>query len=113
MSKQKHTPGPWEWRYISIDRHELHSVPIDGKRHIVLSSDPLRIPFPVNTTITSIATNGFLEPIRPHDPNAKLIASAPELLEALYWAKGFGKNGPVYDRMIQDKIEAAIKKATS
>ncbi len=45
--------------------------------------------------------------------NAKLISAAPDMLEALFWAKAFGKNGGVHDKMIIEKIESAIKNATS
>lgn len=43
--------------------------------------------------------------------NAKLISAAPDMLEALYWAKAFGKNGDIHDKMILEKIDAAINKA--
>lgn len=44
--------------------------------------------------------------------DALLISAAPDMLEALYWVKGFGKNGEVHDKMIMEKVEAAISKAT-
>lgn len=41
--------------------------------------------------------------------NLKMMAAAPKMLDALYWAKGFGKNGGVHDKMIMHKILESIE----
>ncbi|WP_421752908.1 hypothetical protein [Croceimicrobium sp.] len=36
------------------------------------------------------------------------ISSREKLIDALYWAKAAGRNGPVFDAMIRDKADDAI-----
>lgn len=60
MEQIKHTPGPWEIR----DDDEVGQVSIVGGSKIVLAT--------VRTAT-----------VEPGDENARLIAAAPELLEAL------------------------------
>jgi len=49
--------------------------------------------------------------------NAELIVRAvnshDELLEACMWARAFGKNGEVHDKLIMEKLATAIKNATT
>lgn len=61
MSESKHTPGPWD---VLNDLASGHLVPIDAQngRHVALAF-----------------TN---PPYDEHEANARLIASAPELLAA-------------------------------
>ncbi|MDY1510686.1 hypothetical protein SOK29_25370 [Pseudomonas aeruginosa] len=57
MSKHTHTPGPWQWNHGRL----LHNVPGE-----------------YSDTILDIQDKVW----RPTDDDAKLIAAAPELLEA-------------------------------
>ena len=68
MNKQEtsYTPGPWKTQtHISLDRLEIRDA--DGRRIAVCAMD-----FPMSA--------------KTHDANARLIASAPELLDAVKWA---------------------------
>ena len=84
-----HTPGPWEW-----------AEDVDGWGREGLSPDVIR------PTVN--------ERIRVDDANARLIAAAPDLLDALKIAMDYMSfhNGE-YDCQDQlDLINAAIAKAT-
>lgn len=65
----KHTPGPW--RFTEIDS------PSGGKQHAIVG-----IPFGDVVAVTSYPFHGR----EAMEANARLIAAAPDLLEALQWA---------------------------
>ena len=92
MEKQEHTPGPWR---IS---------PAGGLIQ------------PANGSPLNCICRGFgrdEEPFPNWEANSRLIAAAPELLDALQGAlpvvKHFVKN---HDFMLIEQMEAAIAKAT-
>ena len=61
--EKKHTPGPWKTQmHISLDRMEIRDA--NGRR---IAECAMVFPMSAKT----------------HDANARLIAAAPELLEAL------------------------------
>ena len=62
----KHTPGPW---FLSPDEHE--DEPFNGAWNITVP----------NRTIASVAPYDFADDT--NEANARLIAAAPEMLEAL------------------------------
>lgn len=87
MSKAKHTPGPWE----SINGYIF---PIKGEKICIM---------------TAMGSKGS-----EREANARLIAAAPELLEALQSIIEIGKRNtenPKYDGYY-DAARAAIAKAT-
>ena len=88
----KHTPGPWK---VILHGNEEYPYPLS-----VLSEDGEKW----------IARNGYVSTI----PNARLIASAPELLEALQKiADGRSGNCVFQDMGVLQKIARhAIAKAT-
>lgn len=93
----KHTPGPWGIRYDYV----VQAQSFDGGRLV-----PVAQPYGVNGDGTDLFAN------------ARLIAAAPELLEALEIAQAFmaGFEDDESQAGIQDnlrQIRAAISKATS
>lgn len=100
MSNEKHTPGPWELTTIPFELRNTDSAaaiygPYTLNQGACLISDISRSPGDEQATA-----------------NAKLIAAAPELLEALNLVFEHAKliindNHPDYKKTI-----AAIKKAT-
>lgn len=87
--KTKHTKGEWEYKYNSI-----YAKKINGK-----SFEVCRF-------------HGYSAPGMNHDleANAKLIASAPDLLEALIELYNSLPDG--YESECLPKVRNAIKKAT-
>jgi hypothetical protein len=85
MEKQKHTPGPWV-----TDCHGY-----------IKSAE---------TTVAQV----FGPPFSCREPNSKLIAAAPDLLEVLIELQECAEYWSEYDVPlgIVDRINAAIKKAT-
>ena len=67
----KHTPGPWALQKFG-DNYCLTAQ--YGMREIILAARGRKM---------VMNNDGILRPIKPHHPNAKLIAAAPDLLEAL------------------------------
>ena len=98
MSKQKHTPGPWKTQpHISLDRLEIRDA--DGRRIAECAMD-----FPMSA--------------KTHDANARLIAAAPELLEAAEHAWTFvsdiletGMSQSEEVRALERALKDAIAKA--
>ncbi len=118
MSETKHTPGPWEY-VPSTNFHGPYVTSEFGSTicDCYLMSHPNE---------PSEANGGRSKPIlhlhEMANPNARLIAAAPELLEALKLAReyvikvdGTMATIPPHRRLTRpdlDKIEAAIAKAT-
>ena len=100
----KHTPGPWFYK------HEK------GWHDIVTHHGELPDGSPNSWTVASINTRREPE----HEANARLIAAAPELLEALQSsdrAMSTAKHGYAFeivahDSVVRTMIRAAIAKAT-
>lgn len=90
----KHTPAPWEIREDT--QYPLHGIWANNSK------------FPTYIARTCFAPNS--------EANAKLIAAAPELLEALeFLLKAAIHCDPFFETrwsIAADKAKAAIKKAT-
>lgn len=72
MSESQHTPGPWAWQRLG----ELCLVGQHGRRPIVLTT------LQRNAQLCVRDERGVLKPLDPDHPDARLIAAAPDLLEA-------------------------------
>lgn len=88
--KQSHTPGPWYFT-ASSEKGFVHG----GKDHRVI------VPHSVERN-----------PDQEHLANARLIAAAPDLLQALQRVEHLARNVPVFSELMPS-ISAAIKKATT
>jgi hypothetical protein len=111
MSEIKHTPGPWTLETVTTSVGICHKIgPFPPKnqseklRHACLYADYPSTSNPVDQELLA---------------NARLIAAAPELLEALIWVKEQGwlkyvqrlkQNAEHCDNV--DRALAAIAKAT-
>ncbi|OKS29626.1 hypothetical protein [Pseudomonas aeruginosa] len=93
MSKQSHTPGPWE-----IERYSDGLIQIVGNIRAVSDHEEHV------TTVVEAVTRG-------DEANAKLIAASPDLLEALQAVVNYGVM--TGDDWIEEKVLAAIAKATA
>lgn len=116
--KLKHTPGPWAWQKFG----EFNLLTAQhGMREIIIGSVKKEKSF---ISYPAMNDHGILQPIDENHPNAKLIAAAPELLEALQnlvftTEKLWNEFKPIKDSdimnvthpIIEDAKEA-IKKAT-
>lgn len=85
MNTNKHTPGPW--LYLALPPCSVISVPGDGKHICQMEGIDLEI----------------------EEANARLIAAAPELFDAL--ATVF-MSGVMLTDEITDQITKALRKAT-
>jgi hypothetical protein len=65
-----HTPGPWRWM------NDDTLVADYSRRNVVMTGGR-------NGTLQTCAANGRLRQLRADEPNACLIAAAPDLLAAL------------------------------
>lgn len=98
MSNHKHTPGPWE-----IERYSDGLIQIVGDVRIVSDDEEN-----VTTVVEAVA--------RGDEANARLIAAAPELLEALQNLDALRGPFPPSDEAVEAawrKASAAIAKATA
>lgn len=102
MSEAKHTPGPW-----LTDRNNVHAGQI-ATIHNCLGNDWVEI-----WTDSWCFENTLLDEER-QESNARLIASAPDLLDALIAAElAFVEHGiPLSCHASLSQIRAAIAKAT-
>ena len=85
----KHTPGPWSWsRDTMEDRCDI--------------------------TLHSEATGYSILYccVKPREPNARLMAAAPDLLEALELAHAMLCGANMNEKVVAKKVIAAIAKAT-
>lgn len=111
MSNVKHTPGPWHY---DNEPHDPQIIALDGT-HIATAHQYAETAPGVRHILKSIDA----------EANARLIASAPDLLDALTLAWhalktadkivfAAGNNGAVSVQLAQarDKARAAIAKAT-
>lgn len=100
MKEAKHTPGPWQ-----TDRNNVHSGQIATVHHC-LNNDWVEIWSP----------DAFAETEEMQEANARLIAAAPELLDALEDLVSFMNLAPElanYDIEVElEDARAAIAKAT-
>lgn len=99
LNKTKHTPGPWK-----IEGPNLNHK--DQFRYAVYTNTEVKPKWICELEFYSD------QGTETDKANAKLIAAAPDLLEACQWAVAFGKNGQSHDKMILSKLKEAIKKAT-
>jgi len=98
----KHTPGPWKEERC----HAANIVDVyDG--HIIREGDGWRIPNGINL----ICTVAHVGTAQATNANARLIAAAPELLEACKRALVYVKSDPAVYPLICC-LEEAIAKAT-
>ena len=106
----KHTKAPWAWQKFGKN-HFLTAQ--HGMREIILSGNKDK----GGASYPSMNKDGILQPIDPEHPNAKLIAAAPELLEALqkvrkwYEEKGCEMLAPATPVCFSEAL-SAIQKAT-
>ncbi len=100
MSNTKHTPGPWGIEQTARNNW-IGLLRADGKINVI-----------VTTTDREHLKDEALER---NDANAKLIASAPELLEALQRLHGILSQTVFYDSYPEliEPTESAIEKATN
>ena len=89
-----HTPGPWRWKLEEFGSYRL--IAKDG---------------------TKVADDGSADGEYggwmndPKEPNARLIAAAPDLLEALELAHAMLSGANMNVNVVEKKVRAAIAKA--
>lgn len=97
-SPAQHTPGPWTLQGIEADQSESLSA-------VYRVRGPSEFP--------DIAEVYFRDTDEETDANARLIAAAPELLDALSdLVGGCGKEGDLFCSVAMEKARAVIGKAT-
>lgn len=100
MTDIKHTKGEWYQEINKLKELDQESLIIRTKEGRVMCS--------VSTSV-DISEEDYA--------NAKLISAAPELLEALVMFREFALTSVIPSRKdtieLKEKVEAAIKKATS
>lgn len=105
--KTASTPGPWAWRRFG-DTYTLHAD--HGKRDTIIGAIPHG---QMNYPVVAMSIEGRLQDIDPEHPNARLIASAPDLLEALEDVLHHHIEFGGLHNDIAIKVSEAIKKATN
>lgn len=100
MKDTKHTPGPW--KLVVATNH-----PTNANEQIAFIQSSKQTCFDFSCVESEINRKEF-------EANAKLIAAAPELLEALEYADYFFNGGvttPRHRLEIKEMIKKAIQKA--
>jgi len=104
--RDEHTPGPWEARLGQ------YSYTNDGQRPIMACEQRIAL---VTSTIERTRKTAIDAPDGERDANARLIAAAPELLQALQLAHEHLSvvypNAKSGDDFLLDTISAALAKA--
>lgn len=105
MGEMKHTPGPWATEYMESPRGGYAQQIFDANLVLVATAAW----YPVKVGESTTATN--------REANARLIAAAPELLEALEWYvrnddTNVGQEGNEFYEEGLNRGLAAIAKAT-
>lgn len=87
----KHTPGPWTYRKLGVRA----------------------ITYAITSGSTSIAatTDSKARKAEEQIPNARLIAAAPEMYEALVWILQYIESPDSFKAPAIEKVRAAIRKA--
>lgn len=100
--KTKHTPGPWATEYRATSRGGYAQEIFDSKGELIATAAW----YPIKYSVTTTTTN--------REANARLIAAAPDLLEAIEEALSHcGASGYLNcGKPATDKLRAAIAKAT-
>lgn len=100
MSDNKHTPGPWAYRPLEFDDWG-----------IVRAGDYVVAQARAGGGDVSLDEHRANK-TDPYEANARLIAAAPDLLEALKeYVRDFGGNEDADSRRMVEKANAAIAKA--
>jgi hypothetical protein len=90
MSKLQHTPGPWKYTVSKIHhRHQISDSKCGGQICLMWNR---------GKDIT--------------EANARLIAAAPDMLEALIWFVRRVRNGEVHSKRTYARYVEIIEKAT-
>ncbi len=98
MSKLKHTSGPWEINeYQSSPKYKITGIP-KGESY--------------NIEIARIFKSDNLIPEQENEDNVRLIASAPEMLDALIYFVRRVREGTIRSRKTYKKYIDVIEKAT-
>lgn len=108
------TPGPWAWQnfggaYFLTAQHGMREIIIAGGTKREEESNVACLP-------VMNSEKGILEPVDPTHPNARLIAAAPDLFQALIKINNienaaFGLKSFDIERF-KKLVSEAIKKAT-
>ena len=93
----KHTPGPWKVKRVK----ETHGHNAGRTYQYIIADDPTDYIAEIFPCRTPLISHG----------NARLIAAAPDLLEACIAVRAFDNNGPSWHQAMR-KIDLAIAKAT-
>lgn len=103
---ERHTPGPWQYRPNEYDDWGfVRALPLPGENigHIVAVAKDTSVPFEAYDEYRERKADPF-------EANARLIAAAPDMLDALHkareWLEGWGSA----ERQL-DVINEAISKA--
>ena len=124
MTEQKHTPGPWEFREFAADEAQIADMirlGLKPVRQLMNDGGAIVMGPDARVAVVDCQTSykrgqGHATECEERDANARLIASAPDLLEALKAVlKEYSQFSGYYeneDRAAIKSARAAIEKAT-
>lgn len=99
MTQSKYTPGPWS--YVDRQMETKSAQKIDAFYSIY--ADPYKSGLGMDNNIARV----FKNPGAGHEANARLIAAAPEMFEALEWIADHCDG----NMLLPDFVHEAIDKA--